>query len=134
MKRNSGGKGPGRPSRGLPYEVGKGKPPRGSQFKPGQSGNPRGRPKGRRSFADTVRKVLGRKIPVIERGQRKLVDAVEVMLHRYLKKALDGDVKAGAFLFGFLEHVQAQGAEEPETEALSEAEMEIVARLLKKTG
>ena len=108
MKSKSGGKGPRRPRppSDPQYQVGYGRPPLHTQFKPGQSGNPRGRPKGARSLAATVRKVLGRKIPVIERGQRKLVSADEAMLHRYLEMALEGDVKAGAFLLGFLERFQ----------------------------
>lgn len=135
MKRKSGGKGPRRPrppSSRSPYEVGYGKPPRHTQFKPGQSGNPRGRPKGSRSLAATVRKVLGRKIPVIERGQRKLVSADEAMLHRYLEMALKGDVKAGAFLFGFLERFQPAEADDAEPEALSEGEKEVLAELFKR--
>ena len=92
----------------------------------------RARPKGSRSLAATVRKVLGRKIPVIERGQRKLVSADEAMLHRYLEMALKGDVKAGAFLLGFLERFQPAEADDAEPEALSEGEKEVLAELFKR--
>jgi len=134
VKSKSGGKGPRRPRppSDPQYQVGYGRPPLHTQFKPGQSGNPRGRPKGARSLAATVRKVLGRKIPVIERGQRKLVSADEAMLHRYLEMALEGDVKAGAFLLGFLERFQPGEADDAEPEALSEGEKEIVARLVER--
>lgn len=52
-------------------KVGYGMPPKRSQFQPGQSGNPKGRAKGARNLATNVRAVLGRRIMVVERGQRK---------------------------------------------------------------
>jgi uncharacterized protein DUF5681 len=115
-------------------EVGYGRPPKRNRFQPGQSGNPRGRAKGARNLATNVRTVLGRKILVVEHGQRKSVSAAEAILHRYLELALKGDVKAGAFLLTLLERFQPAEAEDPAAETLSEQDQEIVANLLKQIG
>jgi hypothetical protein len=115
-------------------EVGYGRPPKRSQFQPGQSGNPRGRAKGARNLATNVRTVLGRRIPVVEHGQRKSVSAAEAILHRYLELALKGDVKAGAFLLTLLERFQPAEAEDTAADALSEQDQEIVANLFKQIG
>jgi hypothetical protein len=130
MSSKAKGRGPRRPSGPDEYEVGYAKPPRHSQFKPGQSGNPKGRRKGSRNLPSTVNKVLGRKIPVVERGRRKSVPADEAILHRYLEMALKGDVKAGAYLLAQLERFQPHEPEEVKQEALSEEDKAIVANLI----
>jgi hypothetical protein len=117
------------------YKVGYKKPPRHSRFKPGQSGNLRGAPKRPLTLAAKVQKVVGRKIPVLERGRRKLVAADEAMLHVYLERALKGDVKAGAFLISVIarfEPAQAE-ADKANPEVLSDDDVAIVTRLLGKT-
>lgn len=112
-------------------QVGYKRPPRHSQFKPGESGNPQGRPKGARNIATEVKAVLGRKLAVIENGQRKLVSALAAILHRYLEAALKGDVKAGAFLLSLHERLQPMGGEAA-PEFLSEKDHEIVANLFRE--
>lgn len=117
------------------YKVGYKKPPRNSQFKPGQSGNLSGAPKRPLSLAAKVQKVLGRKIPVIERGRRKLVAADEAMLHVYLERALKGDVKAGAFLISVIARLEPPKteADKANPEVLSDDDVAIVTRVLGKT-
>ena len=112
-------------------DVGFGKPPRRSRFKAGQSGNPKGRPKGTRNLATQVRAVLGRRIPVLEQGQRRFVSATEALLHRYLALALKGDVKAGAFLLGLLERLQPAETEEASADVLSDQDRLIVANMFR---
>ena len=127
----SGAAGPPAPPNPVTEEVGYGKPPRRSRFKPGQSGNPKGRPKGVRNLATQVRAVLGRRIPVLEHGQRRFASAAEALLHRYLALALKGDVKAGAFLLGLLERFQPAEADEALADVLSEQDRVFVANLFK---
>ena len=112
-------------------QVGYKRPPRHSQFKPGQSGNPRGRPEGARNIATEVKAVLGRRLTVIENGQRKLVSAMAAILRRYLEAALKGDVKAGAFLLSLHERLQPMEGEAA-PEFLSEKDHEIVANLFRE--
>lgn len=106
--------------------IGYGKPPKSGQFQPGRSGNPRGRPKGSRNLATNVRAVLGRKIPVMERGKRRLMAAPEAILHRYLELAIKGDVKAGAFLLNLLDRFQPSDADDQPDEHLSDRDQEIM--------
>ena len=91
------------------YEVGYGRPPKSGQFQPGHPAHPKGgRPKGAKNLATKVRAVLSRKIAVTENGKRRKIAADEAILHRYLERALSGDVKTGAFLLGLGEQHQVQ--------------------------
>jgi len=73
---------------------GYGHPPKHAQFKKGRSGNPRGRPKGSKNFKTLVADLLAQKIPVTERGRRRSLPAVEVLLKQTLASALKGDAKS----------------------------------------
>src|SRR5262245_29021911 len=48
------------------YEVGYARPPLHSRFKRGQSGNPKGRPRGSRSVASVLHRILNEKVPARE--------------------------------------------------------------------
>lgn len=85
-------------SRDADYAVGYGRPPRQHQFKAGQSGNPRGRPKGVRSEADILAKLLNKKIPIQDRGRVRHVSVLEAAYYRVAQNALKGDLKAMNFL------------------------------------
>lgn len=86
-------------SRDPDYAVGYGRPPRQHQFKTGQSGNPRGRPKGVRSEADILTKLLNKKIPIQERGRTRHISVLEAIYHRIAQNGLKGgDTKSAAFL------------------------------------
>lgn len=122
------------PSLQREYAVGYGRPPKSGQFRPEKSGNPNGRPKGSRNLATNVRAVLGRKIPVLERGQRRSMSAVEAILHRYLEMAIKGDVKAGAFLLNLLDRFQPAETADEAADLLSAKDQEIVDNLLAQFG
>jgi hypothetical protein len=57
--------------------VGYGRPPVHSRFKKGQSGNPKGRPRGRRSVASILHKILGEKVSVREGDKVWLISKME---------------------------------------------------------
>lgn len=114
-------------------EVGFRKPPKQHRFQPGVSGNAKGRPKGSRNLSTHVKRVLDKKIPVVDRGERKVMSAVEAILHRYLERAINGDVKAGSFLFTLFERFQPSEVETAAPdESLSEEDQAIIAALLKR--
>ena len=112
-------------------DIGYGRPPKRTQFKPGHSGNPKGRPKGARNLASQVRTVLGRRIAVVEHGQRRFVSAGEAILHRFLELALKGDVRAAGFLMSLYDRTQPTDTEEPANDVLSEQDKAIMANLFK---
>lgn len=79
---------------GAQGSIGYGRPPRHSQFKPGQSGNPRGRPKGSKSRATILRRILNEKISFREGDRMKRVSKYEGIHRTQVHKALKGDSKA----------------------------------------
>jgi hypothetical protein len=87
------------------YEVGYRKPPKHSQFKKGQSGNPAGRPKGSKGpqAADTLARLLFRKVPVSEGGVARRLPTWEVICHRLISGAMSGDHRAMRELFRQME-------------------------------
>jgi|SRR5579872_5504000 len=82
-------------------KVGYGNPPKEGQFKTGQSGNPKGRPKGSENLATTLRKVLGRKVQIIEKGKKRSVTILEAVVLALRSKALSLDIKAIKLLLEF---------------------------------
>lgn len=102
-------------SRDPNYAVGYGRPPRQHQFKRGQSGNPRGRPKGVRSEADILAKLLNKKIPIQDRGRVRHVSVLEAVYVRVAQNGLKGDLRAAAFLLNRMAAVaQNRSGETPE--------------------
>lgn len=83
---------------GKKYSVGYSKPPEASRFKPGESGNPNGRPKLATSLGTQLKKILGRKIPVTEKGVARKMTLQEVMLTSVATNAAKGDLKSVGFL------------------------------------
>jgi hypothetical protein len=82
------------------YEIGYGRPPKGTQFQPGQSGNPKGPGKRPRSIGAAADKALASKVVVVDQdGRRRSFPAEDVIMRRFRDAALNGDVKAAAFLF-----------------------------------
>lgn len=98
------------------YEVGYRRPPRQHQFKTGQSGNPRGRPKGVRSEADILTKLLNKKIPILDHGRTRHISVLEAIYHRIAQNGLKGgDTKSANFLLTRLAAVaQGNSGETPE--------------------
>ena len=74
--------------------VGYRRPPKHSQFKPGVSGNPRGRPRGSKSVADIVRKIIIQKVTITENGRPRRVSRLEAILLRAVGEASRGEPRA----------------------------------------
>ena len=94
------------------YDVGYGKPPKHTQFKSGQSGNPRGRPKGTHNFNTDLEAELREGLTVTEAGRTKVISKQQAIIKSTTAKALKGDTKAAAILFGLIARLieQANGA------------------------
>ncbi len=95
------------------YAVGYGRPPRDTQFKPGQSGNPRGRPKGAKSETDILNALLNRKITVHEHGRTRQITVMDGAYRAITQKALQGDLKAAAFLLNRKSQIDQNSAAAP---------------------
>lgn len=85
--------------------VGYKRPPRHGQFRKGQSGNPRGRPKRKKVEQDrtpdperesdaVLRKLLNRHHVVIEGGQEIEMTMLEILRHKQIKLAAEGNPHA----------------------------------------
>jgi Family of unknown function (DUF5681) len=80
-----------------------------SRFKKGQSGNPKGRPRGRRSVAAILHKILGEKVSVREGDKVWLISKMEAIARSLALKAIKGDQKATATVFALAEeHAQLE--------------------------
>jgi hypothetical protein len=91
------------------HEVGYARPPVHSRFKKGQSGNPKGRPRGSRSVATILHKILGEKVSVREGDKVWLISKMEAIVRGLSLKALKGDQKATAAVLALAqEHVQLE--------------------------
>jgi Family of unknown function (DUF5681) len=91
------------------HEVGYARPPVHSRFKKGQSGNPKGRPRGRRSVAAILHKILGEKVSVREGERVWLISKTEAIVRSLSLKALRGDQKATETVLALAqEHVQSE--------------------------
>ena len=96
-----------------PFPVGKGRPPKDFQYKPGQSGNPKGRRKGSKNASTIAREILDGKIGIrTPDGEVQKVTRRMGMLLQCAQKALNGDIKAVAFL---LQTEIGQGGEAAES-------------------
>jgi hypothetical protein len=91
---------------GEPYRVGKGKPPREHQWTKGcPSPNRRGRPKGS-TKANTLEKFLNQPVPVGSKNGKQLKKPLrEVVDHRLVEQAAQGDLKAIKLIYDIL-HMQ----------------------------
>jgi hypothetical protein len=106
------------------YGVGYGKPPREHQFQPGQSGNRKGRPKGAKNTQTLLHEILDRKIEIRIRGIPHKVSIREAMLTRIAESALNGDIKAAAFL---LQRYDMSGTvNEDATDSAMQDDLEII--------
>jgi hypothetical protein len=76
------------------HEVGYARPPVHTRFKKGQSGNPKGRPRGSRSVATILHKILGEKVSVREGDKVWLISNMEAVVRRLTMKAIKGEQNA----------------------------------------
>jgi hypothetical protein len=100
------------------YEVGYARPPLHSRFKRGQSGNPKGRPRGSRSVASVLHRILNEKVPAREGGKVWLMSKIEAIVRRLTQRAMGGDQKAIATVI-------ALAQENPQTENPEDRSIEI---------
>jgi hypothetical protein len=89
-----------------------------SRFKKGQSGNPKGRPRGSRSVATILHKILGEKVSVREGDRVWLISKMEAIVRSLSLKALKGDQKATATVLA-LEQEHIQSEHRPENGAIT---------------
>jgi Family of unknown function (DUF5681) len=122
---------PPRPTSIATYSVGYGKPPREHQFQPGQSGNGKGRPKGARNTLTLLREILDRKIEMRIRGIVRKVSIREAVLTRFADSALNGDIKAAAFLLQRYD-MSATGSEDA-TDSAMQDDLEIIKAFFEDT-
>ncbi len=113
--------------------VGYGKPPRHCRFRKGASGNRKGRPKGRRNIATILEEILREKIVVNENGVRKTVTKLDAALKQLVNKATSGDLIAVRQLI-LLAGSTEQHTVEPETKKLSDVDLKIMQRVLRRKG
>src|SRR4051812_17498342 len=79
---------------GRDYEVGYRKPPVETRFQKGKSGNSRGRPRGSRTIASVLAKVLDGNVAVRIGPDVHRVGRLEAILLKLAESALKGDVSA----------------------------------------
>jgi hypothetical protein len=69
-------------------------PPKSGQFKPGKSGNPKGRPKGSKNLKTLVINEAYEVVEIFDKGKKRRLSQLHVMLLQLKQKALKGDLKA----------------------------------------
>ena len=88
------------------------RPPLHTQFKPGESGNPNGRPKKKGStFAEWVKREFDTLITLREGGRQRKITKGDAITKQLFNKAINGDLKAAAFLVSVLERGDSQGTD-----------------------
>ena len=94
------------------YEVGYRRPPKATRFQPGRSGNPKGRPRGRKNVSTILKDALYKPVVVTENGRKRKIPAVEALMMRMMRQALEGDLRAMDKITKLLPMAQAAFAEE----------------------
>jgi hypothetical protein len=94
------------------YEIGYGKPPKSGQFKKGISGNPSGRPKKPSDFLSALLREANSKVPITEKGKRKMVKMIDVVAKQVMTKAATGNIQSQRLLYMLLQQAQERAAEE----------------------
>ena len=110
--------------------VGYRRPPKRTRFRPGQSGNPRGRPRGDRSLSDIVRKIVGQKVAITEKGVTRRVPRIEAILLRAAGEASRGDARALRLLLQLAERYGESAQTGADHETLAAEDFAILRRYL----
>jgi hypothetical protein len=112
--------------------TGYGCPPKASQFKKGRSGNPKGRTKGSSSLKTDLANILEKRFPISENGEQRLVSGREAMLLKVFEKAVKGDIRATAQIFGMLTKLDASDPPRPEPEGVTDNDRVVIADFVKR--
>jgi hypothetical protein len=80
------------------YNVGYGRPPEAHRFKPGRSGNPAGRPRRKQSIDEAIEEALHQPVSVNEKGVRRKLPALQVIMRQLRNSAIRGHLPAAKFL------------------------------------
>ncbi|MFC6637158.1 hypothetical protein GV827_16105 [Sulfitobacter sp. JBTF-M27] len=114
--------------------VGYGRPPKKHRFRKGQSGNPEGRPRGSRNFDTEILEALRNTVRMKEQGKIRNVSSQKAILRRLIEKALNGDIRAIALVMSYAKQVSDEREGETSERRLTEAEFEILNRVLGTDG
>ena len=101
-----------------------------TRFAPGKSGNPRGRPRGVKSLADIVRKIVGQKVTVTENGRSRRVPRLEAILLRAAGEASRGDADALRLLLQLTERYGESASTGADREITAAEDLAILRRYL----
>jgi len=114
------------------YPVGYGRPPRHTRFKKGQSGNPKGTVKGALRLAAVLDKALNERVTITERGRRKSVTKLEVMMKQLVNKAASGEHRSQQLLLAIVRVHEDRLEKVPEGTAapLREADEQVMKTLI----
>ncbi|MGA2998434.1 DUF5681 domain-containing protein [Bradyrhizobium sp.] len=85
------------------YEIGRGRPPKATQWKKGKSANPGGLSSRSVDVAETIDKLLLTPVKITVNGDSKRVAALKVILEQLWNKGIEGDRRAMAVFFRWLE-------------------------------
>ena len=89
---------------GKDYEVGRGRPPKATQWKKGKSPNPGGRSSRRPTgLLEIIDKQLLTHVKITIDGVSKRVSTLEAILEQLWNKGIEGDRRARAVFFRWLE-------------------------------
>lgn len=114
-------------------KVGYKNPPKATQWKKGQSGNPSGRAKGQRNLKTELLEELAETILVRERGTPQTVSKLRAILKAQTAKAIQGDIKATAFLLSTYLRLYDDGPGDDSANAsFSDCDREIIEDFLKR--
>jgi hypothetical protein len=75
-------------------KVGYCRPPKKHQFRKGQSGNPAGRKKGSKNFETIIRDEMNRPVTVSDRGERRTISRLELIIRVLSDQAAQGKIAA----------------------------------------
>ena len=85
------------------YEIGRGRPPKATQWKKGKSANPGGLSSRSVDVAETIDKLLLTPVKITVNGDSKRVAVLNVILEQLWNKGIEGDRRAMAVFFRWLE-------------------------------
>jgi hypothetical protein len=85
------------------YDIGRGRPPKATQWKKGKSANPGGLSSRSVDVAETIDKLLLTPVKITVNGDSKRVAVLKVILEQLWNKGIEGDRRAMAVFFRWLE-------------------------------